>query len=250
MQEAMNWLSGKKTYLACGLGGVLMFGSWQKWWTLPPEIYAGMMAFAIAFLRNAVAKVEGQMSDAAGQASDGGGQVAAAARSGASAAPAPPAASGSVRAPLPLILAFCLLPLAFGFPGCSTPQLAPGGAYANLGAPGAWLYGVDTVVSESYLALDGFESWELQNHATLATNCPSVEAAAGLVRTNAPQYFQDYVAARAALVSLAAGTNAPALVTTASNQVQASFVRITNLVSAASASTNTVAGPQGTVSKP
>jgi hypothetical protein len=94
------------------------------------------------------------------------------------------------------------------------------------------------VVWESYLALDGFESWELQNHAYLASNCPPVEAVAGSVRTNAPRAFQDYAASRAALVTLLAGTNAPALLATASNQVRTAFAQITNLVAQASTATN------------
>ena len=58
MNPLLQFLSGKKTYLVCALAGILLFGDWQKWWTMPPEIYAGLTALAIAFLRAGVAKIQ------------------------------------------------------------------------------------------------------------------------------------------------------------------------------------------------
>ena len=60
-----QWLQGRKTYLTCLAVGVLLFGSWQKWWQLPPEIYAGLAALATAFLRAGIAKVQGSQGDPA-----------------------------------------------------------------------------------------------------------------------------------------------------------------------------------------
>jgi hypothetical protein len=139
-------------------------------------------------------------------------------------------------------LLLACLGLGLGLAGCSTPQLAPGGPYSNLGTAGSWLYGCDTVVADAYATLDAFENWELLNHAYLATNSAAIESAAQVIRAHAPGYFKDYVAARATLVGLIAGTNAPALVTVASNQVQAAFGGVTNLLSLTS--TNPVTATQ------
>jgi len=52
----LQLISGKKTYLTAIAIGVLLFGSWQHWWQIPSEVYLGLMAAAVAFLRSAVAK--------------------------------------------------------------------------------------------------------------------------------------------------------------------------------------------------
>jgi hypothetical protein len=56
MKALLDWLDGKKTYLTCAAGGIALFGSWQGWWKLPPEIYGCLMALALAFLRHGVEK--------------------------------------------------------------------------------------------------------------------------------------------------------------------------------------------------
>ena len=57
MRALLDYLDGKKTYCACAVIGALLFGSWQGWWKIPPEVYTGLMAVAIAFLRLGVSKV-------------------------------------------------------------------------------------------------------------------------------------------------------------------------------------------------
>ncbi len=59
MKTFLDWLSGKKTYLTCLAAGALLFGSWQGWWKLPPEIYAALAALATAFLRAGISKLQG-----------------------------------------------------------------------------------------------------------------------------------------------------------------------------------------------
>lgn len=50
----LSALSGKKTHATCALMLILLFGSWQKWWILPPEIYSALLPVAIMFLRQGV----------------------------------------------------------------------------------------------------------------------------------------------------------------------------------------------------
>lgn len=52
--ELNEFLRGKRTYLVCGVLGVLMFGSWQKWWVVPDELSKGLLAAGLFFLRAAV----------------------------------------------------------------------------------------------------------------------------------------------------------------------------------------------------
>jgi len=56
MNALLQFLSGKKTYLTAGVIGVLLFGEWQTWWTIPTDVYGILMAAAIAFLRAGVGK--------------------------------------------------------------------------------------------------------------------------------------------------------------------------------------------------
>lgn len=56
MNPLLQLLSGKKTYLTTLAIGVLLFGSWQHWWQIPDQIYVGLMAAAVAFLRAGIAK--------------------------------------------------------------------------------------------------------------------------------------------------------------------------------------------------
>ena len=56
LKAMLDWIDGRKTYLTCAGAGALLFGSWQGWWKLPPEIYGALMALAIACLRHGVEK--------------------------------------------------------------------------------------------------------------------------------------------------------------------------------------------------
>lgn len=56
MNDFVTHLAGKKTHLTTLLIGVLLFGTWQKWWVVPDEIYYGLMGLAITFLRFGVSK--------------------------------------------------------------------------------------------------------------------------------------------------------------------------------------------------
>ena len=57
MNTLLHSLPGYKTYITAAIVGVLLFGSWQAWWKLPPEIYAGLFTLALVFLRAAVGRV-------------------------------------------------------------------------------------------------------------------------------------------------------------------------------------------------
>ncbi|MGD0744145.1 MAG: hypothetical protein ABSA45_03225 [Verrucomicrobiota bacterium] len=56
MNTLLQFLSGKKTYVTTAAIGVLLFGTWQGWWTIPSEVYLALMAAALAFLRAGVGK--------------------------------------------------------------------------------------------------------------------------------------------------------------------------------------------------
>lgn len=58
MTNLLAFLSGKKTYLTCTLIFGLLFGVWQKWWTVPPEIYAALFSAALVFIRLGVSKAD------------------------------------------------------------------------------------------------------------------------------------------------------------------------------------------------
>ncbi len=51
-------LSGNKTHITVVVILILLFGSWQKWWVIPNEVYFALMAAAASFLRLGMAKVE------------------------------------------------------------------------------------------------------------------------------------------------------------------------------------------------
>lgn len=52
MKALLEFLQGKKTYVTCAIIFALLFGAWQGWWKIPQEIYAGLMALALVFLRS------------------------------------------------------------------------------------------------------------------------------------------------------------------------------------------------------
>lgn len=51
MKAFLNALPGYKTYITVTLAAFLLFGSWQHWWTIPPEIYGMLAALVAAFIR-------------------------------------------------------------------------------------------------------------------------------------------------------------------------------------------------------
>jgi len=53
----LQLLSGKKTYLTIAAIFVVLFGTWQHWWTVPDEVYIPLFAIALAFLYPPSAKV-------------------------------------------------------------------------------------------------------------------------------------------------------------------------------------------------
>ena len=226
-----QWLQGRKTYLTCLAVGALLFGSWQKWWQLPPEIYAGLAALATAFLRAGIAKVQGSQGgpEAAGaEARNAEGPDEPGFRSTQrtqGAVPAPDA-KGGLKGPgtLGLMAGTLIAGAALGagllFNGCAT-QLAPGGAYS--GDP--FLYWADSTVAATSSALDAFESWELQNYSYLSSNSPAVVSAAEVIRTNAPVYYQEYLTARSAYTNL--------LTTATSNSLLSIVISYTNLQTSA-----------------
>jgi hypothetical protein len=54
--NALQFLSGKKTYLTSIAAIIVCFGKWQSWWTVPDEVYFALMALGLTFLRSGVAR--------------------------------------------------------------------------------------------------------------------------------------------------------------------------------------------------
>ena len=192
-----QWLQGRKTYLTCLAVGALLFGSWQKWWQLPPEIYAGLAALATAFLRAGIAKVGGAQ-----------GQVEAEAQAAAAApAPQPKAESkgpGALGVLAGTIIAGGALGAGLLLTGCGS--LDSTGVYqGNLA-----LYQTDVALASSYGVLHGFVQWEYDNRAALSST-PSIKAAADRVRTGAPQWFGAALALRDAWQANPSSTNQSSL---------------------------------------
>jgi hypothetical protein len=189
-----QWLQGKKTYLTCLVVGVLLFGSWQKWWQLPPEIYAGLAALATAFLRAGIAKVGASQSQP---------------DSGAAPAPAPGPKAGSAGPTTlglmaPTLLAGGALAATLLLAGCAS--LDPNGVYqGNL-----TLYQTDVALASSYDVLHGFVEWEYNNRAAMSST-PAIKAAADRVRAGAPQWFASALALRDAWQANPSSTNQASL---------------------------------------
>jgi hypothetical protein len=129
----IQFLSGKKTYLTAIVAGVLLFGDWQHWWQMPDQVYDGLMALALVFLRAGIAK--------------GPDDPASASTSSTSSAPPAPGNGTAPITRLPLMLAFACLTLFAGFTlittsGCNTtPQTV---AYQ---AAGTTVVTVDTAMN-------------------------------------------------------------------------------------------------------
>lgn len=51
MKAFLEFLEGKKTYLTCGAVFALLFGKWQGWWTIPEDVYVGLLGVAMIFMR-------------------------------------------------------------------------------------------------------------------------------------------------------------------------------------------------------
>ena len=119
----LQLISGKKTYLTIIAIFVVLFGTWQHWWTVPDEVYIPLFAIALAFLRSAVGKGPDDPTPPAAPAADPGKPM-----------------STSTR--LPLMLAFCSLALMFASTGCNTtPQRV---AYQSAGTA---VVSVDTAMN-------------------------------------------------------------------------------------------------------
>lgn len=63
MNQLLALLSGKKTYLTAVTVGVLLFGQWQGWWKIDPNVYTALTVVAIAFLRAGVSKGPADATD-------------------------------------------------------------------------------------------------------------------------------------------------------------------------------------------
>ena len=86
------------------------------------------------------------------------------------------------------LMAFLLAGFA-GCQGCGT--LAPGGVYSG----DKLLYETDVAIGTSYMVLDEFLKWELQNRSAL-TNTPAIKQAADKIRLEAPKAFKSAIAVR------------------------------------------------------
>ena len=97
----IDMLRGKRTYLTCAVGLLLLIAHWRHWLILPPEIYSGISLLALWYLRAAVSDLAGP--DAPPPAP-----------------PAPIVRNGTVPVTLAL-LALAALPLAL----CALPVTVP-----------------------------------------------------------------------------------------------------------------------------
>lgn len=195
MKVLSQWLQGRKTYLTCLTAGVLLFGSWQRWWQLPAEIYAALLALATAFLRASIPAVPGPPLPGPDSPASGATPAPAAAAPQPQAGTVPP----SLLAALASLLAANLL-----LTGCAS--LDPTGVYQGNQA----LYQADLVLASSYDALHGFVQWEYDNRAAL-NSTPAIRAAADNVRAGAPQWFSGALACRDACQTNSSAANQAAL---------------------------------------
>lgn len=108
--ELLNFLSGKKTYLACIAIFALLFGTWQGWWKIPDEVYTALIAAGLMFLRLGVSKIQSNQ-------------------------PAPPPSNSTPPTHLLCFLCFLLLNS-----GCSSPPI-----YSPLPPPSPWTNGIPSL---------------------------------------------------------------------------------------------------------
>lgn len=102
ISTANSYFTGKRTFFAVALVFVALFGVWQKWWEVPAEFYAALLAAGMAFLRLAVARVESTVvGESEGPKNESEGPP-----------PAPPSVVG-----LAVLLSVVIV-------GCSTPSAA------------------------------------------------------------------------------------------------------------------------------
>jgi len=193
MNAIQQWFDGKKTYLTCVVAGALLFGSWQGWWRLPAEIYAGLAALATAFLRAGISR---ELADLPTN------------NLPLDAGPDTPAPGGSQPGPaskrtLPALVIAAGLSLA-ALTGCGT--LDPAGVYHG-DKP---LYTADVALTGAYDALHAFVRWEYENRAALASQ-PEIRQAADRVRAQAPQWFASAMALRDAYAATPSTANQSAL---------------------------------------
>ena len=192
-----QWFEGRKTYLTCLVVGVLLFGSWQGWWRMPAEVYAGLAALATAFLRAGLSReVDDLRAQGGGLGPDGAGPAA---------PPNPPGPAVGAKAVVPALLLAAGLGLA-GLTGCGT--LDPAGVYHG----DKVLYAADQTLGDAYTALHRFVQWEYDNRAALASQ-PAIRQAADQVRAQSPQWFAAALALRDAYAASSTAADADALAT-------------------------------------
>jgi hypothetical protein len=179
MKQIIDFLSGKKTYVACGAIFALTLCYWQGWIKLPEEIGKALTSGAITavpiiFLRAGVSK-------------SGPG-------------------SGSTSALIGFAIALSALGIFSGvmLSGCGTTSLDPAGYYAGMPE----VFALDETLANSKDAMDGFLEWEAANHEVIETKWPDVTKAADAIRTNAPTWFSNAESLRGAYVELRASAKA------------------------------------------
>ena len=195
MNQIPTWFEGKKTYLTCLVAGALLFGSWQGWWRLPAEIYAGLATLATACLRAGISRELGRVEVQDTPSTSGNGGPA----TPGSPPPAGPGAKGAVQA---LVIAAGLGMTVLT--GCGT--LDPAGVYHG----DKLLYTADVTLADAYDALHGFVQWEYANRAALASQ-PAIRESADRVRAEAPQWFASALAVRDAYAAAPTTANQSAL---------------------------------------
>jgi hypothetical protein len=186
MNSLLLALQGKKTYLVVIAASVLLFGSWQHWWIIPDQIYQGLMALAVLFLRNGFQRQVTDLHDHIEEAT--GVSKPAACRSEPDGR-----SSGATTGPgatLPLAFACLGIGAALGaavlFAGCGTAKLEQGGAYApavtnedgTVSAAAMPDYGffiTDSAFSLAYAAMDGAFTFERNNRAMLWQISPDIK---------------------------------------------------------------------------
>lgn len=202
MNAIQNWFEGRKTYLTCLSIGALLFGSWQGWWQLPAEVYAGLLALATAFLRAGLTREMEEARAANARATGIEGGVARGADEAGISGPGPAPASG-VGKKVPVLVLAAGLGAAL-LTTCGT--LDPAGVYHG----DKTLYTSDLALGAAYDSLQGFVQWEYEHRAALASQ-PAIRQAADQARAQATQWFATAMALRDAYAATPTTANQNAL---------------------------------------
>lgn len=62
LQDINSRLAGKRTIIVMVLVFASLFGTWQKWWSMPAEFYEALFAAGMVFLRLSVSRVESSLT--------------------------------------------------------------------------------------------------------------------------------------------------------------------------------------------